>query len=409
MRARLLFVVGVVLALVAPLGAQGLDLDAPATLRVTPDRVVELSSGTVHPTAHPIAKAFRLSRRGDVIELEPGNYRGFLMGNSNPHRQDNVPEGVQRIVVRARIPGSVQLTTPGSDTIIIQQPADSVPFADIAFVGLEIETGTASAIRFSKADTYWGFEFHDIHITGGDRNPLWGVRIYSAGDTLFNRVLIEDITFEHGIYASNNVGRFVVRDSTIRNVGRAAIQLREVDLNEEPSIQPSSGKVRILNNVFEDTGKYDGASALTLQGSHIVEVIGNAFINGFGPDMRSRGAIVASSDPKYGKSHANECLLLQDNLIFYQNPDRAVVSVTSTGNAMLRDNVVVTNSVIYPAVDIDVAGRGPLNGTFSMTGTVFDRHTVATPKRVRDMGQLLSTMQIRALAPPPSFSWRCDY
>ncbi|MFT5049119.1 MAG: hypothetical protein ACI8QZ_000509 [Chlamydiales bacterium] len=397
-----------VFACVGNATAADLDIDGRATLRVQPGLVTDLITGSSTPSAHPIAEAFRQSDRGEIIAVEPGVYGGFLLGLNNPHRDDVVSFGVQGVVLRARVPGTVTIETQGSDTILIQQPQNSEPFRDIAFVDLTIRTGDAAAVRFGQGGPYWGFHFHRVQITGAGRNALWGVRIYSGGDILFDECLIEDIPLEHGIYASNNVGAFTVKDSTIRNVGRAAIQFREVSTSEVPGIGPSRGRTRILNNTFVNTGKNDGASALTLRGTHLVQVIGNTFMNGFGPDAHSRGAVVASGAPLYGKPFANHCLLMLRNQILYRNPDRALVAISSTGRVMLRANTLATDTVIHPALDLSVPGAGPLNGRLAMLRNSFGRGAMQAHIKVRRFGNtLLTPAEIAALAPNDGFSWRC--
>jgi len=405
------YVAGLCALLVGAVGnaaAADLDLDGPATLRVQPGLVIDLETGARTPSVHPLAEAFRQSDRGEIISVDPGVYEGFLLGLNNPHRDDVVFSGVQGVVLRARIPGTVTIDTNGSDTILIQQPQDSPPFRDIAFVDLTIRTGTAAAVRFGQGDPYWGFHFHRVHITGAGKYPLWGVRIHSGGDILFDECLIEDIALEHGIYASNNAGAFTVKDSTIRNVGRAAIQFREISLNEASDAIPSRGRTRILNNWFVNTGKNDGASALTLRGTHIVDVIGNVFLNGFGSDPHSRGAVVASGTPLYGKPYANHCLLMLRNRIMYRNPDRAVVAISSTQSAMLRANTIATNTVIYPALDLSVPGGGPINGRLALARNDFGRGAMQARIMVRRFGNSVLTLdEIDSLAPSDGFSWRC--
>ena len=358
-------------------------------------------------TPHPLAEAFRQSSRGDVIEVEPGTYPGFLMGFNNPHRQDNVFDGVQGVVLRARLPRTVTLDSGGSDTLLIQQPVDGPHFRDIAFVGLRIRTGGSAAVRFDSGGRYHGFEFHDIHITGEGRTPKWGVRIFSAGDVVFDGCLIEEIPLEHGIYSSNNIGPFLVQNTTIRNVGRAAIQLREVELSEAP-VLPSAGRTIIRNNCFINPGRNDGASALTLTGCDVVDVVGNMFVSGFGDAHNSRGAIVAFGTPLYGKAFANGCITLTRNTMLWRNPDRAVVALSSTNRILMRGNTIATDTQVHPALDLSVAGAGPANRRVAVSGTDFGRGAFEARFKVRRLGSLLSDSEIEALEPGPHAATRCN-
>jgi len=138
----------------------------------------------------------------------------------------------------------------------------------------------------------------------------WAALPFYCDDWVYEGGLVINIEQEHGFYFHNTAGDTAVRDSTIMNVGRTAIQKADrrlenpySDVNDPNDTGgPGRGVFRVSNNTIMETGLNDGGGSITLaghgpDGELIVE--GNAVFNGYDDSL---AAIRNISDGMFGAS-----------------------------------------------------------------------------------------------------------
>ncbi len=241
-----------------------------------------------------------LFQRGDVIELEPGDFRHFRITLSTDRRP-----GVERVeqaadvvwgrdpqtTIRARLPGTVRiLPNPvgGSQTLYFEW-GGAFTFQDIIFTGDDMSALASERPASDRFSFHQGFRdlwFFDCHVEGG-WNPLlgtgttgkWGILNYEMGRSaedapgwVWKGGSMEGVFQEHFHYFHNVQGDVWIggkgphRPLRARWAGRTFFQMA----NRRGEGPAGYGNLTFRDIVVEDTCLEDGGggSAFSFHGRH---------------------------------------------------------------------------------------------------------------------------------------------
>lgn len=200
----------------------------------------------------------------------------------------------------------------------------------------------------STSDKYSDdYTFQDMLINSppGQLSGYWGARCYNIRNWLVQRVTIERIMREHGLYL-NICGNLTVKNCLFREIGAQAIQLVYREEEFGTIMKPDEGGlIYIHDNKIVNAGNAEhwgrASFAISCFSTKHDVIIENNDVNINVPIFNNHGNQAHGGLLVGSRRRAT----INGNIFILNNPDRSNFKIRNVHNVIIRSNVIVGGKV----------------------------------------------------------------
>jgi parallel beta-helix repeat protein len=302
--------------------------------------------------------AVSMVKPGDVVEVAPGSYAGFLHAPSEGGKS-----GTERLPITYKAAGpGVKITSGVQNTIPKGTPGGGAVYgieildADyIVIDGFEVSGMSRAGVGL--------IECHHVTIKNCKciSNGRWGIFTSFTDDCIIENNLCANSALEHGIYYSNSAKGAVIRNNICHSNAMNGIHMNG-DKFSSPSYRkniPLTGVIDgalIYGNVLYNNGTKHMGAALNMDG-----VLNAIIYNNLIYDQHAAGITCYGIDATLPSQNAT----IYNNTIIIDSEggranihisDHATTGVGATG-AKVFNNILINNTTSRAAIEIFPASR----------------------------------------------------